>query len=207
MKIFIKLAIIFSILNINVYGSEEEIKALIVQLAISEQKAGDEPIFTPSKDTKQTDKRVIAYKAAEKLKSYEEKAFPYLIENINDERQSVAFRRVIPHDVGDVCYSIIKEQIFDLPEGYRGSLHREGPNGKLHPRPYFNKELLFTRSTIKEWIKSRKNKKLIELKIEAINSVLEQEVNIGFKGEEDKKYYYYPLLNKLKKLKQSTHNN
>src|SRR6185436_17545259 len=79
---------------------DTRIAELISRLAISQEPAGEEPIYTRTKDTPKTDKRVIAYDAAERLREFGTKAFPALLKSLDDRRQSVAFRRVVPHDVG-----------------------------------------------------------------------------------------------------------
>ena len=181
-----------------------EIEALIEKLAISDQPAGQDPIYTPPKDTPRTDKRVVAYDAASKLKSYGKKAFPYLLKHFDDKRQSVAFRRVIPHDVGDACYCIICSQIFYLPQDYRGSFYRTGADGKTHERAYFSNDGLFTCDTIESWLEERKEKSLEEMQIEALQWLIEQEKQIGFRNEEDKDNFLYPLERQLAEVKKKS---
>jgi hypothetical protein len=117
------------------------IPKLIERLAISQEKADDAPIFTPSRDAPRTDPRVIAYDAIRRLQENGATAFPFLVNHLKDHRQSVAMRRVIPHDVGDACYCIITRQLYALPDGYGGSFYRKGRDGKLHERSVFSIDL------------------------------------------------------------------
>ena len=181
------------------HGSE--IEALIEQLAISQEQAGDQPIYTPTRDTPRTDKRVCAYDAAEKLKSYGKEGFPYLLKHLHDSRQSVAFRRVLPSTVGDACFCIIREQVFNLPFDYEGSIYRTGVDGESHPRPCFFKPVLLSYETIEPWLNERKNKSLSDMQIEALTWLIEEEKKIGFVNEEVKYLYLYPLERQLKEIK------
>ena len=56
-----------------------EIADLIERLAISNEPAADAPVFSPREDTPDTDPRVIAYDAAEKLRAFGKDAFPQLL--------------------------------------------------------------------------------------------------------------------------------
>ena len=181
-------------------STSSDIEALIEKLAISEQLAGDFPVYTPSRNTPKTDKRIVAYDAADKIKSYGKLAFPYLLKHLGDKRQSVAFRRVIPHDVADACYCIIRSQVFLLPESYHGSFYRKGADGENHGRPYFLKPALFTPQTIESWLAERRDMTLSEMQIEALQWLIEKEKEIGFQNKEDKKKFLYPLERQLKKV-------
>jgi hypothetical protein len=177
-----------------------DIEALIEKLAISQAPAAEAPVFTPSRDTPRTDSRVIAYEAAEELKKCGKAAFPHLLEHLDDKRQSVAFRRGIPHDVGDACFCIIREQVFCLPEGYEGSFYRTGADGRLHERPYFLKTALFDRRSVKSWLDARRDKSLEEIQVEALRWLIQQERQIGFPSEQDKQRYLYPLERQLARI-------
>jgi len=178
-----------------------EIEALIEKLAISDEPAINGPIYTPSKNTPRTDKRVVAYDAAKKLMSYGKQTFPYLLKHLDDKRQSVAFRRVEPHNVADACFCIIRMQVFFLPEDYRGSFCRTGADGKMHDRAYFLKPALFTYDTIESWLEERKEKSLEEMQVEALQWLIEQEKRIGFQNKKDKKDFLYTLERQLSKVK------
>jgi hypothetical protein len=168
------------------------IRALIGKLAITDSPASRDPIFTPSKDTPKTDKRVIAYAAAEDLRKFGLEAFPFLLESLKDKRQSVAFRRVLPSTVGDACFCLITRQLYSLPPDYRGSFYRTGADGKEHERPVFLKDL-FTTANLKEWLASRKGHTLPELQLEALGWVLTEEERIGAPTPEAETKYLAPL--------------
>jgi len=179
----------------------DDINSLIEVLAISNEPAGNEPIYTPTPGTPKNDPRLLAIQAAEKLTKQGTNAFPKLLEHLNDNRQSVAFRRVIPHDVGDACFCIIRGQIFNLPGDYKGSFYRVGADEKLHARPLFFKPALFDRKTLPKWLEQRKDKTLQEMQIEALTWLIEQERKIGFRNVEGKEAYLYPLERRLDDIK------
>lgn len=181
--------------------SVKEIERLIEQLAISDKPAAMEPVYTPSIDTPRTDKRVIAFEAAKKLKTYGKAAFPFLLAHLDDNRQSVAFRRVIPHTVGLSCLCIIEDQIIALPSDYQGSFYRKGKDGELHPRPRFMEPHLFTSKTIAQYLEDRKDKSLEEMQVEALEWLIEQEKKIGFQSEEQENEILGPLRRRLRQIK------
>src|SRR5262249_38332874 len=94
---------------------EKEIRALIEKLAISDKPADRNPVGTPGRDAPADDKRVIAFRAYNKLRDFGVEAFPYLIESLDDKRQSACFMRAVPCSVGLACYSILRDQLFAAP--------------------------------------------------------------------------------------------
>ena len=202
-SIFIRplLAILFfARLACGAEPSAERIQSLIEKLAITNAPASLDPIFTPSKDTPKTDRRVIAYDAADELGKLGIDAFPYLLESLGDKRQSVALRRVLPSTVGDACYCIVTEQLYALPRDYRGSFYRTGADGQLHERPVFSKQLL-TPANLKEWLAARHDRTLAELQLEALGWVLGQEERIGAQTRDAEEEYLTPLRAKHAELK------
>jgi len=178
---------------------EAEIRELIDKLAISEKVATEEPVLTPSKNTPATDKRVIAFAAAAKLRAFGAEAFPYLLDALDDKRQSVGFRRVLPSTVGDACFCVIEEHLYALPKDYRGSFYRQGKDGKNHERPVFLKEL-FSPATIRDWLEERRGRRLEELQLEALGWVLDEEEKIGAATPGDQKNFLRPLRTKYAEL-------
>lgn len=174
------------------------IRMLIEKLAISQGPAGDFPIYTPSEDAPRTDPRVMAHDAAEELHTYGMEAWLHLLENLDDKRQSVAFYRMIPHDVGLACYAIIDFQIDACP-GYRGPMYRTGSDGKSHARPSFETPLYTP--DLKSWLAARKGKTLHQLQIEAVEWRIAEETRIGFPTQKDRTEYLTPLLERLKELR------
>ena len=185
----------------KVADRHREIDELIEKLAISDEPAGDEPVYTPDLETPRTDKRVIAYEAAEKLREYGKAAFAQLLARRHDKRQSVAFRRVIPHTVGLACYCIVEDVIYNLPEDYRGSFYRKGGDGEMHERPRFLAPGIFDEDTVEAWLRVRHDKTLTELQIEALEWLIDKEKNIGFPTERDREKFLLPLERQVSRLR------
>jgi hypothetical protein len=181
--------------------SVKEIERLIEQLAISDKPAAMAPVYTPSIDTPRTDRRVIAIEAAKKLKTYGKAAFPFLLAHLDDNRQSIACRRIIPQTVGLACLCIIEDQIIALPSDYQGSFMRKGKDGESHPRPVFMKPYLFTSETVAQYLEDRKDKSLEEMQVEALEWLIEQEKKIGFYSEEQENEILGPLRRQLQQIK------
>ena len=179
---------------------EAETRELIDKLAISPKEATKEPVLTPSKNTPATDKRVIAFAAAKRLRAFGAEAFPYLLEALDDKRQSVGFRRVLPSTVGDACFCVIEDQLYALPDNYRGSFYRQGKDGAQHERPVFLKEL-FSPGTIREWLEERPGRSLEQLQLEALGWVLNEEEKIGAATPDDQRKFLRPLRTKYAELK------
>ncbi len=177
------------------------IEALIEHLAISDEPATTLPVYTPSRDTPRTDKRVVAYEAAEELKSFGKAAFPCLLKHLDDRRQSVAFRRVLPSTVGDACFCIIQEQVVPLPDDYPGSFYRTGANGDYCERPVFFRPGPFDENTIRSWLEERNLKSLVEMQVEGLEWLIAEEKRIGFRSDQDREAYLTPLERQLEELK------
>ncbi len=179
----------------------QHIEALIEKLAISQDEATDEPVYTPSIDTPKSDPRVQAFEAAEELTAYGKTAFPQLIAHFDDRRQSVAFRRTNRATVGLASFAIIEDEVYATPSDYRGSFYRTGADGKTHERPLFLKPALFDRSTAAAWFAAREHKSLLEIQIEALIWLIGEENRIGYPEEKDRELYLYPLQRQLERLK------
>jgi hypothetical protein len=177
-----------------------EIRTLINQLAISDKAAADEPILSPPGDAPASDPRMKAIAAHRRLIEIGPAAFPQLIASLEDGRQSVGFRRVLPSTVGQACYSVISSQLYALPPGYRGSFYRRGKDGEDHGRPVFL-EHPFTRNSIKQWLADREGKSLSALQLEVLTWVLEKEEKIGAATPEDERRFLEPLRRKHSELK------
>jgi hypothetical protein len=180
---------------------DREIAALIDQLAIAQEPAVMAPVYTPREDTPATDPRVVAYRAAARLKDYGKAAFPQLLARFGDERQSVCFRRAVPCTVGIACFTIIEMQVIPVPDDYAGSFGRLGADGKYHPRPYSNQPLLFDLATIGAWLQARSDRTLEELQLEGLEWLLAEERKIGFPDEQDRQQIEAPLERKIAQLK------
>lgn len=185
-------------------ASAEEIEALIEQLAIAQEPAGDAPILTPRRDAPKTDPRMIAMEAGRKLGDYGQAAFPYLLKHLDDNRQSVAFRRVLPSTVGDACFCIMRGQLIPLPSDYEMSIMREGADGQLHERPLYAGRDIFDPGTIAAWLEARRYGSLEEMQVETLQWVIDEEKKIGFRNEKDKQDYLHPLERQLDRVQAST---
>jgi len=130
-------------------------RGLVELLAITGEAAVRAPIFTPDRDTPETDRRIVAYAAAEKLREMGTKAFPVLLANFGDGRQSVAFRSAIPHTVGFACFCIIEDVVDPDPPGYH------------HYRPGQVAFLMFDKDLMALWWKERAGRDVKALRIEA----------------------------------------
>jgi predicted DCC family thiol-disulfide oxidoreductase YuxK len=176
------------------------IQALIEKLAISDDEAASGLIFTPRVDTPKTDSRMIAYDAAEQLQKFGAEAFPLLLASLDDKRQSVAFRRVLPSTVGDACYCLITRQLYELPREYSRSIYRRGADGRQHERPIFGHDL-FDTVDLRQWLAARKDRTLRQLQIEALGWVLSEEEQIGASTPDDEKSVLEPLRAQYRMLK------
>ena len=186
-------------------SSVEDIPALIEGLAISREPASNQPFITlGNEENAKIAKRV--YKIADELETWGIEAFPPLLETLNDQRQSVPFRSVLPSTVGDACYCIITRQLYALPENYPRSFSRIGADQKSHRRPVFLKSQ-FDDVGLKKWLEERESNSLVELQIEALTWVLEEERKIGTASRKDHRKFIAPLERKLETLTKKAEQN
>jgi hypothetical protein len=182
---------------------DQRIDALIERLALSGEPAAEGPVFSPSKDTHPSDRRVIAYQAADQLEKIGYPAFPKLAAKLDDRRQSAAFGRWKRMDVGMACYSILMWQIYSLPDDVSGSFYRQGADGKMHERPvYFDQ--IWEQEGLGPWLDARKAKPLADIQLEALSWVLERERAIGAADEEARLDHIAPLERRLEELKKQS---
>ena len=172
----------------------ERIAALIENLAISQERAGNAIVFTPAGDTPKTDRRMVAYEAVKELHQFGIEAFPALIGSLGDHRQSAPLRAQIPFYVGPACYCIIQDSIEDFPEEYYYNF-RDGADGKMHERPSF----LDSRDIL-DWWSARSRRTLVELRIEAIKWTVAEEMKLGFTDAKQKREILDPLEKLLHEL-------
>lgn len=182
-------------------ADESKLERLINRLAISNEVASNKQPLLNNKKDDISKKIEEVYEVANEIAQYEKEAFPYLLRYLNDKRQSAPFRSVIPHDVGDACYCIIRRLIYKLPVDYPRSFYRKGEDGKSKERQYFLKEDLFNKLTVADWLSKRKNNSLKEIQLEALEWLVEEEYKIGFAQEKDKEVYLYPLLREVENLR------
>ncbi len=134
---------------------ELEIRGLIEQLVFTDSPASNQPIVNPnmkivdadgnakpiSGESDDAEKRRQKFnscqKAFNKLYELKEAAIPFLVEHLDDERQSITFRNHSKgNSVGDACYWNIYFQLVDQPEDYSEyGYSRKGRDGENHPKP------------------------------------------------------------------------
>lgn len=184
--------------------TEQKVRALIEKLAISQHPASRGPIETFNNPRNAELVRQV-HAAAGEIEKLGFAAFPHLMAHLEDLRQSVPFRRVLPSTVGDACLSIIMRQVYALPEGYSetASLYRRGANGELHEQPVWSREI-YDGVGARKWLTDRKGRTLQDLQIEALEWVLEIQKGIGARTKSERDEYIAPLETQLTKLRRKT---
>src|SRR5262245_38456400 len=116
-----------------------DISSLIEQLVFDHPKASETPLYSPMKGVNDDDPEYArqwekSRQAFRKLTELGERAFPLLMEHLEDQRASVHFRNHYSgHSVGDACYWNIYLQLTDHPAGYSSyGEGRKGRDGKKH---------------------------------------------------------------------------
>ncbi len=178
---------------------EKEIKALIEQLVYKKGEATNRPVrnplmkiynaegkvVKPSGDSKKIEQNRKKFESCQMAfqKLYEMKgpAFPILLEHLDDKRQSINFRNhYTGNSVGNACYWNIYYQLMDQPRDYSEYGHsREGRDGKLHPKPYWEGTPFDDAGGLKKWFAKNKNLNYIEMQIKCLGWLLEKEKLIG----------------------------
>ena len=179
--------------------SEAEIRQLIEQLVYADRNASNEPVINPNMkivDSEGNSKPINgesdnAEKQREKFNSCQEAfnklfelravAIPFLVEHLDDERQSINFRNhYTGNSVGDACYWNIYFQLQDRPEDYsRYGYSRKGRDGEDHPKPYWEGTPFDDAGGLKEWLEKNKELNYFEMQITCLNWLLEREKKIG----------------------------
>ena len=199
---------------------ERQIRSLIEQLVFADTPATDDPPLTPGLDnlieksqtrvngennaepdevshsvtTEEYRKRFEeCAKAYQKLLDYKEAAFPFLVEHLDDERQSIPFRNHYPHaSVGDACYWNIYHQLQDRPKDYsKYGYMREGRGGKDHEKPYWDATPFDEDDGLKAWLEKNKALTYTQMQIKCLQWLLERETKIGASDAES---YFVNIL-------------
>jgi hypothetical protein len=181
--------------------AETKTRVLIDKLALDEFGRKHPRALDPDQYEEWMKGRRAVFAAADELIKLGAASLPFVLEHLNDSRESVETKRVIRESaptVGDVCEMILSQQIYSLPDGYSGSLYRNGADGKLHERPVFSKDL-FT-GGITKWLADRKGRSYAELQLEGLSWVLIEEERIGAYAKEDEKEILAPLRSKREQL-------
>jgi len=137
--------------------------------------------------------------AEEKLRAMGPKAFPALIERLDDTGYSYTecygtWRNL---KVGEVCFYIIEDQVEFYGHDYAT---RPGADGEEVLKPSY----LYTFHTtqhLRNWWEERQDMTLRELQIEALEWNIEKERERGFTDDEQRETVLAPLLRRLAELK------
>jgi len=179
---------------------EREIRSLIEQLVFTNAPASDEPLINPriidsvrtttnakqeldnSQKMKDYRKRFESCQSAfRKLTDFKGLAFPFLIEHLDDARQSIPFRNHFTgFSVGDACYWNIYFQLQDRPQDYSEyGYQRKGRDGKSHPKPYWDGTPFDDAGGLKKWVEKNKEVPYTEMQIKCLRWLLDKEKEIG----------------------------
>lgn len=190
---------------------EAEIRSLIEQLVYLDDDASNQPILNPNMKIADSDGNVRsingdsedAEKQREKFNScreafnklYELKAaaIPFLVEHLDDKRQSINFRNHhMGNSVGHACYWNIYFQLVDQPEDYSEyGYSRTGRDGKDHPKPYWEGTPFDDDGGLKEWLEKNESLNYREMQIKCLHWLLEREKAIGASDTES---YFLNIL-------------
>ena len=172
------------------------VRRLVEQLAIPA--AGDEPEAELEKRMRQREIAQNAIAASEKLRDLGVDAFTFLLDALDDDRPSVTCGNLNECTVGIACRLILEQQIYALPEDYRGSFYRSGKDGESHERPVFSKSIFA--GDMRLWFQERSGRSLHELQLEGLGWVLAEEEKIGAATPEDDERFLQPLRAKYAAL-------
>lgn len=179
--------------------SEADIRKLIEQLVYSDGAASKQPVVNPNMKIADSDGNVRpingdsddAEKQRQKFNSCEEAftklyelrevAIPFLVEHLDDKRQSIHFRNHhMGNSVGDACFWNIYFQLVDEPRDYSEYGHsRKGRNGEDHPKPYWEGTPFDDAGGLKEWLNVNKELNYLEMQIKSVQWLLDREKMIG----------------------------
>ena len=182
-------------------AQERRIRELIQQLVFADRPANNQHVVNPNMkivvdgtsttvggESEDADKRRqrfnVCLEAFNELYEMKPLAIPYLVEHLDDERQSIDFRNhYVGNSVGDACYWNIYYQLVDQPEDYSEyGWQREGRDGKDHPKPYWEGTPfgdLGDSEALKQWLKENRNLSYEEMQIKCLQWLLDRERLIG----------------------------
>lgn len=165
-------------------AQEAEIRQLVEQLVFANRDATNQPVISPgiTDDSEDYRKRFeTCQKAFQKLSEFKGLAFPILIEQLDDKRQSINFRNHhMGNSVGDACYWNIYIQLQDRPRDYsRYGYSRKGRDGKDHPKPYWEGTPFDNAGGLRKWLKVNTDLTYLEMQIKCLKWLLDREKQIG----------------------------
>ena len=181
---------------------EKEIRELIEQLVFAAGDARNEPILTPGmvvsdangnierlpgspgyhESTQEYDQMFKRCQDAfQKLSELKGLAIPFMVEHLDDKRQSINFRNhYLGNSVGDACYWNIYYQLQDRPKYYsRYGYQRKGRDGKLHVKPYWKGTPFDKEGGLVQWLEKNNKLSYEQKQIKCLTWLLEKEKAIG----------------------------
>ncbi len=166
---------------------EKAIRSLIEDLVFTEEKAkaSGTTLIRPENDSKNDKECQRQFEKCQqafvKLSDFKAKAFPFLVEHLEDNRPSIHFRNHSSgHSVGNACYWVIYFQLQDRPRNYSSyGYRRTGRDGKKHPKPYWTGNPFYEAGGVAKWLKVNKDLSYPEMQIKCLQWLLEQEKKIG----------------------------
>lgn len=170
--------------NVASTGEEAEIKKLISELVFADQKATGEIIFSPGVEAEKPEywKRYKACQEAfKKLSAFKGKAVPFLVEHLDDDRQSIDFRNhYMGTSVGNACHWKLYDLIQDRPGDYSSyGYSRKGRDGQMHTKPYWEGSPFGESRDIKLWLEQNAQLSYPQKQIKCLTWLLEKEKAIG----------------------------
>lgn len=187
---------------------EKQIKQLIENLVFEHPKADQKILIQPYVGSKEDDRYKAQYdkchQAFQKLRTYQQKAFPLLLQHLEDQRPSIHFKNHIEnHTVGDACYWNIRFQLEARPKNYSEyGLQREGKDGKLHIKPYWKSSPFAADGGLTAWLKKHQHLSYTEMQIKCLQWLLENEKQIGASDSDSYYLNIAPLELRILELKQ-----
>ena len=162
---------------------EKEIRNLIEQLVFAPNKAKRGPLIHPDfhGGEEYRERYESCRRAFKRLSEFRGIAFPFMVEHLNDERQSIPFRNhYTGYSVGNACYWNLYFQLQDRPSGYSSyGLSRRGRDGEYHTKPYWQGTPFDDSGGLVKWLVENVELSYAEKQIKCLNWLLEKEKAIG----------------------------
>jgi hypothetical protein len=178
--------------------SDREIRALVARLVSPNPKPiiKDDNYREPKGYNRAKQKKV--HDAREKLRGLGLKAFPFLIERLEDDRYCLTADdgpAPVNLSVGEVCSDIIFDQLQPYgfwPEGY------PDPRGKPK-RPSYRDTFLRSKKAARKWWEKNKDKTLYQMQLEALDWVIAEEAKRPRDFTDEERRHLQRLRKKLVK--------
>lgn len=184
--------------EVKLSGAEiQKMEALIDQLLASDEEETNGPaLATDAKSVSEAaywNRFDRAKEAFGELMEWKERAFPILVNHLQDKRNSFIFRNhYIDNSIGKACYWNIYYQLLDRPRNYSTyGYARMGKDGKPHPKPAWNGSPFDEAGGLKQWLDNNKALTYPEMQIKCLKWMLDCELEIGASDAES---YYINIL-------------